>query len=154
MPGSILEILQAAALLGSTPALQKDALLGHIKHWAGYQPRNKGHRLAVESGKKLPRSEHMKAENFQAFWMKGGFKHLPSEETGRIKTLLEHLSFLLSNSLKSTGSIVLPLVSIGSSHRCQQKPSQEQNCLCWCTLPESHKQKKSRRSTENYLKGK
>lgn len=73
--------------------------------------------------------------------MKGGFKHLPSEETGRIKTLLEHLSFLLSSSPKSTGNIVLPLVSIGSSHRCQQKPSQEQNYLCWCSLPASHEKK-------------
>lgn len=61
MPGSILEILQAEALLGSTQALQKDALLRHIKHQAGYQPRNKGHRLSAESGKKLPQSEHMKA---------------------------------------------------------------------------------------------
>lgn len=70
--------------------------------------------------------------------MKGGFKHLPSEE---IKSLLEHLSFLLSSLPKSTGNIVLPLVSIGSSHRCQQKPSQEQNYLCWCSLPASHKKK-------------
>lgn len=89
----------------------------------------------------FPSLSTWKPENFQTFWMKGGFKHLPSEETSRIKTLLEHLSFLLSNSLKSTGSIVLPLVSIGSSHRCQQKPSQEQNCLCWCSLPASHKKK-------------
>lgn len=74
--------------------------------------------------------------------MKGGFKHLPSEETGRIKTLLEHLSFLLSNSLKSTGSTALPLVSTGSSHKCQQKPPQEEICLCWCSLPASHKKKK------------
>lgn len=99
-----------------------------------------GPQLSAEKGKKLPT---WKPENFQAFWMKGGFKHLPSEETGRIKTLLEHLSFLLSNLLKSTGSIVLPLVSIGSSHRCQQKPSQEQNFLCWRSLPASHRKKKN-----------
>lgn len=73
--------------------------------------------------------------------MKGGFKHLPSEETGRIKPLSEHLSFLLSNSLKSTGSTALPLVTIGSSQGCQQKPPQEQTCLCWCSLPASHKKK-------------
>lgn len=104
---------------------------------------NRGHRLSGEKGKKnFPGLSTWKPENFQAFWMKGGFKHLPSEETGRIKTLLEHLSFLLSNLLKSTGSIALPLVSIGSSHRCQQKPPQEQNCLCWCSLPASHKKKK------------
>lgn len=100
-----------------------------------------GHRLSAEKGKNFPSLSTWKLENFQAFWLKGGFKHLPSEETSRIKTLLEHLSFLLSNSLKSTGSTVLPLVSIGSSHRCQQKPSQEQNFLCWCSLPASHRKK-------------
>lgn len=140
LAGKCLSLLQAAALLGSVSPTER-CLLRQIKHQAGYQPMNRGHRLSAEKGKNFPSLSTWKLENFQAFWLKGGFKHLPSEETGRIKTLLEHLSFLLSNSLKSTGSTVLPLVSIGSSHRCQQKPSQEQNFLCWCSLPASHRKK-------------
>lgn len=62
---------------------------------------------------------HGSLKTLRLFWMKGVLKHHSSEEMSRTKTPSECLSFLLSDSLKTTGSS-LPLVSLGSSHRCQK----------------------------------
>lgn len=59
--------LPPSAGSSSAGLLQRDALLWQIKHQAGYQPMNRGHRLSGEKGKKLPWSEHMKAWKLSGF---------------------------------------------------------------------------------------
>lgn len=66
LAGKCLPLLQAAALLGSVSPTER-CLLRQIKHQAGYQPMNRGHRLSAEKGKKLPQSEHMKAWKLSGF---------------------------------------------------------------------------------------
>jgi len=77
------------------PALGDPASAGGldwVTHRGPFQPQpfcdsvTRGHRLMVEKSKKTsPACTREKSENFQAFWMKGVFKPLPSEETGRAK---------------------------------------------------------------------
>lgn len=116
--------------------------------WCGYEegPQARGRKTSLIWA-------HRSLKTLRLFWMKGVLKHHSSEETGRIKTPLERLSFLLSDSPKTTGSISLPLVSPGSSHRCQ-KTIPRVTLLVLVQSAHVPSEKTSSRSTENYLKGK